>query len=118
MPQARRVLGKASELWVQTAAGKDPSIAFSRHTPTLALERLRNDHRPAARRTRVNNPVNKFDQLIWKPDGDLLAHPTMVPIWDEPTAHFIFCGFEDPAERPSRLARKTFSPPARGQRAI
>jgi len=75
------MLGEPSELWVRAAAGKDSSIAFSRRTPALALERPRDDHRPTAGGTRVDDPVNEIDQLVWKPDGDLLAHPKMVSIW-------------------------------------
>lgn len=75
------MLGETSELWVRTAAGKDPSIAFGDRAPALTLERPRDHRRPTAGGARVDDPVNEIDQLVGKPDGDLLAHPNMVSIW-------------------------------------
>ena len=75
------MLGEPSELWVRTATSKDPCIAFGDRAPALTLERPRDDRRPATSGAGVDNPVDEIDQLVWKPDGDLLAHPKMVPIW-------------------------------------
>jgi hypothetical protein len=81
MRQARRVLGEPSELRVRAAASKDPSIAVGNRAPALTLERPRDDRRPTASGARVNDPVNEIDEIVWKPDRDLLAHPKMVSIW-------------------------------------
>jgi hypothetical protein len=78
MRLACRMLGEPCQLWVRTGAGKDPGIAFGEGAPALALERTGDDHSPAARGTRVNDPVDEVDKLVWKSNGNLLAHPKMV----------------------------------------
>jgi hypothetical protein len=83
MRQARRMLGEPSKLWVRAGAGKDPSIAFGNRAPALTLERSRNNNRPAARGTRVDDLVDEIDEVVWKTYGDLLAHPKMVSIWEQ-----------------------------------
>ncbi len=72
------MLGEPCKLRVRTGAGKDPSVAFCEGTPTLALERPGYDSRPAPLGAGVNDLVNEVDKLLWKPNGDLLAHPIMV----------------------------------------
>jgi hypothetical protein len=78
MRQAGGVLGEPCELWVRTGAGEDPGIAFCEVTPTLALERSGYDSRPAALGAGVDDLVDEVDKLLWKANGDLLAHPRMV----------------------------------------
>lgn len=78
MRQTRRMLGEPRQLWIRTGAGKDPGIAFSAGAPALALERTGDDHRPAARAARVDDPVDEVDKLLGKSNGNLLAHPKMV----------------------------------------
>jgi hypothetical protein len=78
MRQARRVLGESCELWVRTVAREDPGVTLGEGSPTLALKRTGDDRRPAARGARVNDLIDEVDKIVWKPNGDLLAHPNMV----------------------------------------
>ena len=75
------MLSESCELWVRTGADKDPGIAFGEGTPALALERTGDDRRPAASGAGVDNLIDEVDKLVWKPNGDLLAHPRMVAKW-------------------------------------
>ena len=75
------MLGEPREFWVRTGAGKDPGIAFREGAPALALERTGDDRRPAASGAGNDNLIDEVDKLVWKPNGDLLAHPKMVAKW-------------------------------------
>ncbi len=75
------MLSESCELWVRTGAGKNPGIAFGEGAPTLALKRTGDDYRPAARSARVDEIVNEVDEIVWKPNSNLLAHPKMVAKW-------------------------------------
>ena len=78
MRQAHRMLGESRELRVWAGAGEDPRIAFREVAPPLPLERPSNDSRPAAPPAGVDDPVNEINQLLRKPNRDLLAHPITV----------------------------------------
>jgi len=73
------VLGKARELWVRTGADKDAGIAFGEGAPPLTLERPGDNHRSAAHGAGVDDLVDEVNQLVWKANGNLLAHPKTVP---------------------------------------
>ena len=75
------MLSESCEHWVRTGAGKNPGIAFGKGAPTLALERTGDNYRPAARGARVDDLVNEVDEIVRKPNSDLLAHPIMVANW-------------------------------------
>ncbi len=69
---------ESCEIWVRTAAGKDPGIAFCKGTASLALQRAGEDCRPAAPGARVDGLIDEVDKIIWQSNVDLLAHPIMV----------------------------------------
>jgi len=78
MGQAGRVLSEPRELGVWTGAGKDLGIAFGEGAPALALERTGNDCRPAASSAGVDDLIDEVDEIVWKSNCDLLAHPITV----------------------------------------
>ena len=75
------MLGEPCKLRVRTDTGKDPGIALGEGASTLALQRTGDDYGPAARGTGVDDLVNEVDDLVWKPNSNLPAHPKMVPKW-------------------------------------
>jgi len=72
------VLGQPRKLWIRAGAGEDLGIACSHHAPPLAVQRPGNDCGTAATGARADDLVNEFDKVIWKSNGNLLAHPKMV----------------------------------------
>lgn len=78
MRQARRVLGEPCELRVRTGVGKDAGITLGESAPTLSLQCAGDDDRAAARDTGVDDLVNEIDEIVWKANRNLLAHPKTV----------------------------------------
>lgn len=75
------MLGKAGKLGIPARSSEDLGVACSDRTSALALERTGHDRGPAGLGTGVDELVDELDQLVWQTDGDLLAHPKMVPAW-------------------------------------
>ena len=75
------MLGKAGKLGILARSSEDLGVACSNRTPTLALQRTRDDCCSAGLGPGTDEFVNEVDKLVRKANGDLFAHPTMVPIW-------------------------------------
>lgn len=76
------MLGEPCELRVASGAGEYLSVPRGNDAPAFAFERLGHDRSPAARGAGLDDLVNKGHQLVGKSNGDLLAHPVMVPSWE------------------------------------
>ncbi len=72
------MLSETRELGVRTGASKDLRIAFGERPPALALERMSDYRGPAAAAAGIDDCVDEVDELLGKPNGDLLAHPITV----------------------------------------
>jgi len=75
------MLGETGKLGILTGTCEDRGVACSDRTASLTLERVGHDRSPAALGSGADEFVNELDKLIRKADGDLLAHPIMVPDW-------------------------------------
>lgn len=73
------MLGKTGKLRILTRARKDLGIACGDCTATLAFERAGHDRCAAGLSPGADELVDELDQLVCEADGDLLAHPKMVP---------------------------------------
>ena len=62
--------------------GENRRIASSNQTATLAFERFEHKRCAALDVPLVHFPVNEIDDFVRKPNGNLLAHSAMVPVWD------------------------------------
>jgi hypothetical protein len=76
------VLGQPGKLRIRTAAGEDLGIADGDDAPAFALERPRDDRRPAAPGAGADELVDELDEIVWKSNGDLPTDPVMLPLWD------------------------------------
>lgn len=61
---------------------QDGGIPRSQLPPLLALQGPDDDGGAGWRVARGDEVVDESNQVIGQPDGDLCAHPTMVPLWD------------------------------------
>lgn len=75
------MLGKAGKLGILTRSSEDLGVACGDRTATLALERTGHYRSPTGLGTGDHELVDELDQLVREADGDLLAHPMMVPNW-------------------------------------
>jgi hypothetical protein len=75
------MLGKSGKLGILTGSGKDLGITGGDRPPTLALKRTGDDCCPAGLGSGAHELVDEVDELVWEANGDLLAHPIMVPDW-------------------------------------
>lgn len=75
------MLGKAGKLGILTCSSEDLGIACSDRTAPLALKRTRHDCRAAGLSAGTDECVDEIDKLVGETNGDLLAHPMMVPVW-------------------------------------
>jgi len=73
--------GKVGKLRILTRSSKDLSIARGNRTATLALQRTGHDCGPTRLRSSTDNRVDEINKLIRESNGNLLAHPIMVPDW-------------------------------------
>lgn len=62
--------------------GEDGRVAGSDQPTSLTLERSEYKRGTALDVPLLHFPVNEVDDFLRKPNGDLLAHSAMVPIWD------------------------------------
>lgn len=75
------MLGKAGKLGILTRSSENLSVAYSDRTAALALERTGYDCCPTGLGTGTYEFVHELDKLVREANSDLLAHPTMVPVW-------------------------------------
>jgi hypothetical protein len=75
------MFGKARKLGILTRSSKDLGIAYSDRTAALALKRSGHDCCPAGLGPGADEFVDEIDKLIRETNGNLLAHPIMVPNW-------------------------------------
>jgi len=75
------MLSKAGKVGILTRSSKNFSVACSDRAPPFTLERTGHDCCPTGLGTGTDDFVYELDKLIRETNGDLLAHPTMVPVW-------------------------------------
>jgi hypothetical protein len=75
------MLGQSGKLRIRACASQDLGVARSHRAPAFAFERAGDDSGATASHTRVNEVVYELDEIVWKTDRNLLAHPNMVPNW-------------------------------------
>ncbi|MGH2868688.1 MAG: hypothetical protein ACRDNK_14135 [Solirubrobacteraceae bacterium] len=77
------VLGQPGQLWIWSRGGQNLSVMGGDRPSPLALKGACDDGRSAALPAAADNLVDKLDQIIGEPNGDLLAHTNTVPLWDQ-----------------------------------
>ncbi len=75
------MLSQPDKLRIRAGTDKNLSIPGGDRTSALAFERQSHHCRSAAPSTRVDDAVNEVDKLVWKANGDLLAHTITVAYW-------------------------------------
>lgn len=73
------MFGQPGQLGVWAGRGEDLGIPGSDRPPTLSLKRAGHDRRSAALPAAADHLIDELHEIIWKPNGDLLAHTGMVP---------------------------------------
>src|SRR2546422_2517015 len=72
------MLRQPGKFRVRSGTGEDLGIFFSDGASALTFKRSRDYRGTAPRVTGGDSPIHKLNELVWQPDGDLLAHPNMV----------------------------------------
>jgi hypothetical protein len=72
------MLSKPGKAEIRAGASKNLGISRRESASALAFERPCDDRRPAASATGLHDLVNEVNELIWKTNGYLLAHPKTV----------------------------------------
>jgi hypothetical protein len=76
---ARGVLGEPNQLRIRAGARNYLGISRGDHAPSFALERPSDNRGAAGTSAGIHHFIDEVDELIWKANGYLLAHPNMVP---------------------------------------
>jgi hypothetical protein len=72
------VLRQPGKLRVRSGTRKDLGVPFSNGAAALTFKRSRDYRCTTPRLASGDGPIHELNELVWKPDGDLLAHPNMV----------------------------------------
>jgi hypothetical protein len=72
------MLRQAAKLGVRPCPRKDRGILFGDCTPALALKCTDNDRCATPSAAGGDGGVDELNEVVWKANGDLLAHPKMV----------------------------------------
>jgi hypothetical protein len=75
------MLGKTGKLGILTGSSEDLGVTSSDRTAALAYKRTGHDCGSARLGPSAHEFIDEVDKLIREADGDLLAHPSMVPVW-------------------------------------
>jgi hypothetical protein len=75
------MLGKAGKLGILTGASEDLGVTSSDRTAALTFKRMGHYCGSARLGPSAHEFVDELDKLIREANGDLLAHPNMVPVW-------------------------------------
>ena len=69
------------ELWIRPSVSENLRIARRDDASSLPFESSCDYRRAAASSAGARDLVNKLNQIIGQPNGNLPAHPKMVPNW-------------------------------------